>query len=237
MNDNVLSTLEVLRLASEQKVKAVVNIGSTNMWLSFSDKEKNDEVIKEDVDLDALSTGLFNGYSQSKWVSEQLCLRASKRGVPVITVRPGVLGGNARSKYVPNEDSFMWRMFVGCQQLGYAPNLSSSAMTETPADWFSEIFGKLVSSPRTWKSNYRAFHIRNERPVEVDTMPTLAGHTRPKAVSHDAWVDAFNKEASNPHSTNLLTPLRHFVAKGELAHLPHFDQSRTKEVLGDAWSE
>ena len=131
----------------------------------------------------------------------------------------------------------MWRMFVGCQQLGYAPNLSSSAMTETPADWFSEIFGKLVSSPRTWKSNYRAFHIRNERPVEVDTMPTLSGYTRPKAVSHDAWVDAFNKEASNPHSTNLLTPLRHFVAKGELAHLPHFDQSRTKEVLGDAWSE
>ena len=237
VNDNVLSTLEVLRLASEQKVKAVVNIGSTNMWLSFSNKEKNDEVIKEDVDLDALSTGLFNGYSQSKWVSEQLCLRASKRGVPVITVRPGVLGGNARSKYVPNEDSFMWRMFVGCQQLGYVPNLSSSAMTETPADWFSEIFGKLISSPRTWRSNYHAFHIRYERPVEVDTMPTLPGHARPKAVSHDAWVDAFNKEASNPHSTNLLTPLRHFVAKGELAHLPHFDQSRTKEVLGDAWSE
>lgn len=237
VGDNVMSTREVLRLASEQKVKAVLNIGSTNMWLTFTSEPREDEVVREDVDLKALRTGLFNGYSQSKWVSEQLCERAREHGVPVITVRPGTLGGNARSSYVPNEDSFLWRMYNGCQQLGYAPDSRSTAFVETPADWFAEILAKLMSTPRTWKSSYSAFHIRNERPVEMDAMPALPGHSRPKVVPHDQWVDEFMKESSNPHSTNPLTPLRHFVAKGELAHLPHFDQTRTKEVLGEAWTE
>lgn len=237
VGDNVISTREVLRLASEQKVKAVLNIGSTNMWLTFSDKKVNDEVVNEDVDLDELRTGLFNGYSQSKWVAEQLCERAKKRGVPVVTVRPGALGGNARSTYVPNEDSFLWRMYNGCRQLGCAPDSQSSAFTETPADWFSEILGKLMSSPRTWQSGYNAFHIRNDRLVRMDNVPTRPGETKPKIVPHDDWVDAVYKEASNPHSTNPLTPLRHFIAKGQLAHLPHFDQTRTREMLGDQWVE
>ena len=237
VGDNVISTREVLRLASEQKVKAVLNIGSTNMWLTFSDKKVNDEVVNEDVDLDELRTGLFNGYSQSKWVAEQLCERAKKRGVPVVTVRPGALGGNARSTYVPNEDSFLWRMYNGCRQLGCAPDSQSSAFTETPADWFSEILGKLMSTPRTWQSGYNAFHIRNDRLVRMDNVPTRPGETKPKIVPHDDWVDAVYKEASNPHSTNPLIPLRHFIAKGQLAHLPHFDQTRTREMLGDQWVE
>ncbi|CCU99902.1 hypothetical polyketide synthase [Malassezia sympodialis ATCC 42132] len=235
--DNTLSTREVLRLASEQKVKAVLNIGSTNMWLSFTEKDRSDETVREDVDLDQFKTGLFNGYSQSKWVAEKLCERARARGLPVITVRPGVLGGNARSKYVPNEDSFLWRMINSCQQLGYAPESNSTAFTETPADWFAEILGQLVASPKTWTSDYAAFHIRNETPLRVESFPTREGVARPKTVPHDEWVEIFQREASKPDTTNPLAPLRLFVAKGELAHLPHFDQSRTREMLGARWNE
>ncbi|KAL4401619.1 fatty acid synthase [Malassezia pachydermatis] len=233
--ENVLSTREVLRLASEQKVKAVLNIGSTNMWLTFTSEDKGDEVVQEDVDLESLKTGLFNGYSQSKWVAEKLCQRVRSRGVPVITVRPGALGGSAKGKYVPNEDSFLWRMFNGCQQLGYAPSSTSSAFTETPSDWFSEILGKLMSSPKTWSSDHAVFHIRNETPIRVEDMPSRPGVSKPKVVPHAEWVDHFQKEAANPSSTNPLAPLSGFVSKGDLAHLPHFDQSNTKEVLGNQW--
>ncbi|WFD25301.1 Type I Iterative PKS [Malassezia nana] len=235
--ENTLSTREVLRLASDQKVKAVVNIGSTNMWLTFTNEDRSNETVLEDVNLDDFRTGLFNGYSQSKWVAEKLCQRARARGLPVITVRPGVLGGNAYSKYVPNEDSFLWRMINACQQLGYAPASQSTAFTETPADWFAETLGKLLASPKTWTSGYSAFHIRNETPLKVESFPTRDGVARPQTVPYDEWVELFQKEASKPNTTNPLAPLRQFVAKGELAHLPHFDQSHTREMLGARWTE
>ena len=233
---NTYSTREVLRLASDKKVKAVANIGSTNMWLSFTAEPKTDEVVMEDLDLDTLKTGLFNGYSQSKWVSEMLTRRMHERGVPAMTVRPGVLGGSASGRYHPNEDSFLWRLYKGCAELGLAPR-SKSVFTETPADWFSEIFGKLVASPKTWTSNYDVFHIRNEAPLDLQDIPAPPGLKQPEMVAYDDWVDAFQKEAAKPNSTNPLAPLRGFVAKGEFAQLPQFDQTHTKEVLGDLWTE
>lgn len=233
---NTYSTREVLRLASEKKIKAVANIGSTNMWLSFSSEPKTNEVVPENLDLTTLKTGLFNGYSQSKWVSEMLCKRMRERGVPAVTIRPGVLGGSASSKYIPNPDSFLWRMFQGCAQMGLAPE-SKSVFTETPSDWFSEIFGKLVSTPRTWLSNHNVFHIRNEAPLDPTQIPAPEGTTPAEVVPYDEWVEAFQKEASKPNSTNPLAPLRAFVAKGEFAQLPQFDHSNTKEVLGEQWTE
>ncbi|KAL4399745.1 fatty acid synthase [Malassezia pachydermatis] len=231
---NVLSTREVLRLASELKVKAVLNMGSTNMWLTFQ-SGKNESVVQEDVDLDSLKSGLFNGYSQSKWVAEKLCERARSRGLPVITVRPGTLGGNVRGKYVPNEDSFLWRTFNGCQQLGYVPKASSSAFAETPADWFAEILGKLMSLPKTWESGHGVFHIRNETPIQLEDLPLRPGAEKPKVVPLEEWVDHFQKEVDNPASTNPLAPLHGLVSKSEITSLPHFDQTHTKQVLGQLW--
>ena len=95
----------------------------------------------------------------------------------------------------------------------------------------------MVASPKTWTSDYAAFHIRNETPLRVESFPTREGVARPKTVPHDEWVEIFQREASKPDTTNPLAPLRLFVAKGELAHLPHFDQSRTREMLGARWNE
>ena len=233
---NTHSTREVLRLAADKKIKAVANIGSTNMWLTFTAEPKTDEVVMEDLDLETLKTGLFNGYSQSKWVSEMLTRRMHERGIPAMTVRPGVLGGAASGRYHPNEDSFLWRLYQGCAQLGLAPR-SKSVFTETPSDWFSEIFGKLISTPKTWESNYDVFHIRNEAPLDLQDIPPPEGLKAPEMVAYDDWVDAFQKEAAKPNSKNPLAPLRGFVAKGEFAQLPQFDQSHTKEVLGEQWTE
>ncbi|WFD29597.1 Type I Iterative PKS [Malassezia sp. CBS 17886] len=233
---NTFSTREVLRLASEKKVKAVVNIGSTNMWLTFSDKP-NSDVVPEDLDLGTLKTGLFNGYSQSKWVSEMLVNRAHERGVPAITVRPGVLGGNVKSRYVPNPDSFIWRMMNSCLHMGLRPKKEhDTAFTETPSDWFSEILGKLISTPKTFENKNNVYHIRNERAVDLDSIPPPEGVAPPKEVPHAEWVAAFQEEASKPDTTMPLAPLRNFVSKGEYAQLPSFDNTNLKTALGDQFS-
>ncbi|PKI83018.1 Type I Iterative PKS [Malassezia vespertilionis] len=233
---NVLSTREVLRLAADQKVKAVANIGSTNMWLTFTNKPREDELVREDLDIRTLSNSLWNGYSQSKWVSEMLCRRMHERGVPAITIRPGVLGGSATSRYIPNPDSFLYRMLSGFVQMGMAPK-THSRFTETSSDWFAEIFGKLVATPRTWDSGHDVFHIRNEKTLESSDFPRPKDTHPLKEVPYEEWVDAFQREAAKPESTNPLVPLSAFVVKGELAQLPRFDHSNTKEVLGDQWTE
>lgn len=230
---NANSTKEVLSLATTTRVKGVVYIGSTNMWLKFGDKVDR-SVVPEDVDLKSLSTGLFTGYSQTKWVSETLCERARARGVPVIRVRPGVLGGNAKSRYIPNEDSFMWRLLSGCMQLGMAPQMDSS-FTETPADWFSEIFGKLVSSQRTWTGDKDVFHIKSAHEVSFDEVNKGADRELWRMVSYPEWVEAFQREADEPATSNPLVPLRQYIAQGQVAQLPHFDMSNTREAIGSAY--
>ncbi len=43
----------------------------------------------EDSDMFAHADALQDGYSQSKWVAEQLVIRAMERGLPAAVYRPG----------------------------------------------------------------------------------------------------------------------------------------------------
>lgn len=43
----------------------------------------------EDMDISQLAGMLSDGYSQSKWVAEQLVKRAMDRGLPAAIYRPG----------------------------------------------------------------------------------------------------------------------------------------------------
>ena len=233
---NAFSVREVLRLATTRKLKAVCNIGSTNMWLSFSDK-RDDRVIKEEVNLNEMRTGLFQGYAQTKWVAEMLCQRARERGVPVITVRPGTLGGNALSRYIPNEDSFMWRLLTGSMQIGKAPKLSDNNISETPADWFSDMFGKLLSEVKTWTSGKTAYHIKSPHGLTLEDLNRRFGQKIVDVVPYDHWIEAVQTELAKPESNNPPAPLRHFLAKNQFAQLPIFDTSNTKEVLGNKFTE
>lgn len=50
---------------------------------------------------------LGTGYDQTKWVSEQLVLEASKRGLPVALLRLGRMGGDSQSGGANESDYFM----------------------------------------------------------------------------------------------------------------------------------
>ena len=43
----------------------------------------------EDADMLSYPTQLTDGYAKSKWVAEQLVIRAMNRGMPVAIYRPG----------------------------------------------------------------------------------------------------------------------------------------------------
>lgn len=53
-----------------------------------------DSVLESD-DLQGSRKGLASGYGQTKWVSEQLIMRARARGVPATIIRPGYIVGDS----------------------------------------------------------------------------------------------------------------------------------------------
>ncbi|MFI5778754.1 thioester reductase domain-containing protein [Nocardia sp. NPDC051570] len=109
---NVLGSLEVLRLAADQRVKPVhfvstigvypVHLRGEQLW------EETELVTPEDV------TG---GYRQSKWVADSLMIAARRRGIPAHVYRPGAITGSQITGACTT-DTFINHLIKGCIQLG-----------------------------------------------------------------------------------------------------------------------
>ena len=91
---NVLATREVIALASEGCRKSLHYI-STTFVFGWSVKpslfESDDNSDMENLDF---------GYAQSKWVAEQLVLRAQRSGIPVVIYRPSLVTASAGGRFV-----------------------------------------------------------------------------------------------------------------------------------------
>jgi thioester reductase-like protein len=85
LTTNVGSTREIIRLVDEGPTK-VLNHISTTFVFGWSTK---DTLHESDTNLDMEL--LDFGYSQSKWVSEQLVLEAMRRGLPARVFRPALI--------------------------------------------------------------------------------------------------------------------------------------------------
>ena len=81
---NVLGTQEILRLASQIKIKPVHFVSTTSVFCPENYPEN--EVLLESDPLDYYQ-GLVGGYPQSKWVAEKLVMQARERGLPVTIYR------------------------------------------------------------------------------------------------------------------------------------------------------
>src|SRR5271165_4993486 len=82
---NVLGTNEILRLAFDGRRK-VLNYVSTTFIFGWANKD-----VLSESDSNAEMELLDFGYSQSKWVAEQLVLDARRRGLTTRIVRPALI--------------------------------------------------------------------------------------------------------------------------------------------------
>ncbi|KAI9204642.1 male sterility protein-domain-containing protein [Polychytrium aggregatum] len=137
---NVLSTATALRLATTHHLKPlhyISTIGTIPM------AKKADKPLEEKI---YSAWNISGGYSQTKWVSEQLINKARSRGVPVTIIRPAVIAGD--SKYgVSNSDDYIWRYVKGCIQLGVAPSHATPVtMTMDPVDHVAKVVAEIAGS-------------------------------------------------------------------------------------------
>ncbi|BAY63954.1 amino acid adenylation domain protein [Calothrix brevissima NIES-22] len=152
---NVLGTQEIIRLASIGKVTPVHIISTIDVLkpLIFCAPQpiKEDEILVD-------GEGLTRGYTQTKWVAEQLAIAAQSRGIPTCIYRPGMLSGHSQTGAYHTSD-LMGRIIKGIIQLGTAPDLEQW-INITPVDYASKA---IVHLSRQRESRGKSFHIINHQ--------------------------------------------------------------------------
>jgi L-aminoadipate-semialdehyde dehydrogenase len=141
---NVAGTIEVLKFAITSKVKPIHYISTTNVY--DTDEHKNKKFVGES-EVGATTKGLTGGYTQSKWISEQLIQKARKRDIPVRIYRPSYITGDSQSG-IWNADDFLCRFIKGCIQLKHAPRLPDLTLDMSAVDYVANAIVNIAMNPQ-----------------------------------------------------------------------------------------
>jgi thioester reductase-like protein len=157
---NVLGTQEVLRLACQIKAKPIHFISASSVFSGVG--YSGVRVVREQDNIDTGQVP-FGGYNQSKWVAEKLVNAAGDRGLPVCIYRLGRISGHSKTG-VFNVNDFLYRLIIGCIQLGSIPN-GEMMQDIIPVDYASKAIVHLSRQQASWG---KAFHLVHPHPVSTN---------------------------------------------------------------------
>lgn len=236
---NVLGTQEVLRLACQGKVKPV-HYMSTVAVFGDIDSCTEREVIYEEDNISASERYLDMGYTQSKWVAEQLVWIAKSRGLPVSIFRIGFAMGHSQTG-IGNTNDLSSRLIKGCIQLGSYPELLDKKELFIPVDFASRA---IVHLSRKKEYLGKAFHIVPTQPIPFVKLFELIcsyGYLL-KKLPYTKWCEKLIYETRHSQENALypLVPLfsenlsQDQFAVSELDRkTPYFDCQNTLDGLAD----
>jgi amino acid adenylation domain-containing protein/thioester reductase-like protein len=183
---NVLGTEEVLRFAATERTKPVHHVSSLSVFGS------TEQAVGEDTPLDGRD--LSDGYSQSKWVAEQLVAQARQRGIPVAIYRPGRLTGHSQTG-ASNASDLLDIVIQACVRLGAAPDLDL-LVDMVPVDFASAALVSLAGRP---ESLGKTFHLGHPRPITWRRLvAALASFGYPlRVLPYESWTAALRQYATH----------------------------------------
>ncbi|WP_254564926.1 non-ribosomal peptide synthetase [Oscillatoria sp. HE19RPO] len=190
---NVESTLDLLKLANQIKLKPLHFISTVGLF---------DSTATEDDEL-ANIDHLEGGYIQSKWVAEKLLMAARDRGFPINIYRPGRITGHSQTGAC-NINDFVHRIIGGCIQLGSAPNWNTE-VEMVPVDYVSRAIVHLSQQPESMGKN---FHLVNSQTLpwgEFVSWVRSQGYPL-EPVTYPQWREQLHQQAANS-TDNALYPL------------------------------
>ncbi|MDZ8065501.1 MAG: amino acid adenylation domain-containing protein [Nostoc sp. DedQUE08] len=154
---NVIGTQEVLRLACMGKIKPMHYISTVAVFGAIN-HFTGQKLVYEDDDIQLCKdyVALDLGYSQTKWVAENLVWVAKSRGIPVSIFRTGFLMGDSKTGIAHTKDAYVPRVIKGCIQLGSYPELIDQKEEMIPVDYASRA---IVHLSKKQESLGKAFHI------------------------------------------------------------------------------
>ncbi len=198
---NVGGTNEVIRLAMTHRDK-VVNHISTTFIFGWSVRP---ELYETDTNADMQR--LDFGYSQSKWVSEQVVLDAMRHGLRARIFRPALLtpsvcGGGYNFDISIRLLAFMIRHGIG--------TTARNQVSFTPADIAA---GNIVAISRIPESVGATFHVTRDEYANMADITDVVSEMTGRPFRHYP-LDAFVPEViERCHPGDLLFPLLDFLVR------------------------
>jgi thioester reductase-like protein len=195
---NVSSTIELLKLAATGSSKLLHYISTTFMF-GFVARETCRE-----GDSNVEMEGLNFGYSQSKWVAEQLVLEAIARGLSAKIYRPSLISASRTGRYAKGD--LMARIFAYMIRHGLSIDVLNQ-VSLLPVDLCAN---NIVALSQLTGSTATTFHLT------ADTYYTMQDACRAISAAHGYQFEYIGLEPfiahMNAHCTkhDLLYPLMAF---------------------------
>lgn len=197
---NVVGTQNILLFAGSSKIKPVHYISTDAVF------PPNCSTCDEDSDMSSLHKHLNYGYAQSKWVSEQLVLRAAKRGLPAAIYRLGNVSGESVRAYW-NKSDFNLLLLLTCIHSGYAPYMDFK-IEMTPVDFVSRVVVSLTQQI-SWSLG-KVYHIINTKPIDSKHLfEWISTNGYPLSlVPYNEWKSNVEKKAMEQSATYMENTLQ-----------------------------
>ncbi|MBN6039891.1 thioester reductase domain-containing protein [Amycolatopsis sp. 195334CR] len=188
-------------------------------------------LVEEDtVPGDPASLGI--GYSQSKWVAEQLALAARRAGLPVTLHRVGRIGGHSRTGACRHDD-FFWLQLKGFALLGCYPEevTEAPAVDLLPVDYVARALITL-SEAEPDDENWHLYHAEGlDWPTILDTIRDQGYPTAPTAQTR--WMAELEHQVETRGEG--LGPLVPMMREGVLRlGAITFGNEKTRRALAEA---
>lgn len=141
---NVLSVKELLKFATSSRQIPLHYISTLSAAGNYTNRFG---AIMEDFIYSHPNQPPLDGYSQTKWVAEQLLAKAHQQQFPIKIYRPGWILGHSITGIITPEKNHLLMLIKGCLQLGYAPDWELT-LDILPVDFISEMIVKTSLSPQ-----------------------------------------------------------------------------------------
>ncbi|MFB2969192.1 thioester reductase domain-containing protein [Aerosakkonema sp. BLCC-F183] len=195
---NVQGTQEILRLATQIKLKPVHYVSSLGVFEStgYSGKKRK---IEEQDSLDDCEV-VYGGYCQSKWVVEKMLETAKSRGIPVIIYRPGMISAHSQTG-VFNTQDMLCRLIEQFIEQGSAPDLDIT-IDMTPVDYVSRA---IVYLSKQKELLGQVFHLVHPQPLHLSNFvkEICALGYAIELIEYSQWQSQLRKVAMNSQQTGL----------------------------------
>lgn len=224
---NVDGTIHVLALACDGPVKPVHFVSTTYVFSRFSYPQ--DTVFSEEDRKPIQNPEFTFGYTQSKWVGEQLIFEARSRGVPTFVYRTGRVAGHSATGACQFSD-FLWQTIRLGVAMGAAPTMDMSTDI-TPVDYVVRAIAHLSQQQSL---SGRTFHVVSSETVAVPDLVRwmadygYAGEELPFAQWCERAADLAEREGDETAAA--LAP---FLSATPLDKMPDatFDTANVREGL------
>ncbi|KAJ5834349.1 hypothetical protein N7447_000375 [Penicillium robsamsonii] len=157
-----------------------------------------------EVPIEDIAVVLPQGYGESKYISERICLEASQRShVPTSVYRVGQIAGPTTACGQWNPQEWLPTIIATSKAMGKIPNrLGSTAVDWVPVDTLSNIIVEIVNTRHSSEERWAVFHLTNPKRAPWSSLISAIQSQYPvEPVPFSAWVAEL--ESINPNSADI----------------------------------